>query len=157
MGAESIDLTDEDRHLHRRQLMEMPGSTHRHFATGQRKTELVARTMDLSFAPTASEFVTATTDGLLIFSLFVARPRFTPLHLTSSITIDRIKSQLHQEQQPVQALIGALLLGEQVLGVECLRRIPVMAIPVAVSATPTSAYPLLMEWVSEEVMQAPGL
>lgn len=35
---DEIDIADDDVHLHRRQLLEMPGSKHRHFATGQRKT-----------------------------------------------------------------------------------------------------------------------
>lgn len=145
-----IDIDDDDVHLTKRKLLEMPGSRHRHFATGKRKTELVARTMDVVFAPTGTEFVAATTDGLLVFSTRVARTRFQPLQLTSTITTEKVREQL-RSGQPVLALSGALILSDHLLGVECLRSTPRSAIPVAVSSVPSSTFPLLVQWVSEEV------
>ncbi|CCW61257.1 unnamed protein product [Phytomonas sp. EM1] len=146
-----IDVDDDDVHLTRRKIMEMPGSRNRHFATGKRKTELVARCMDVSFAPTGTSFVAATTDGLLVFSTLISRPRFQPLQLlNSSITTSEVRAQL-EGGRPVLALMGALILGNRLLGIECMRRLPQEAIPVAVTSTPSAAFPLLVQWVSEEV------
>eukprot|EP00796_Vickermania_ingenoplastis_P012593 gene12593-8631_t len=151
-----IDVDDDDKHLTQRKILEMPGSRHPHFATGKRKTELVARAMDLCFAPTGTEFVTATTDGLLVFSTRVARPRFQPLQLFGAhVTTTAVRQQL-QSGQFVLALIGSLILGDRLLGVECLRRMPRQAIPVAVSSTPTAAFPQLVHWVAMEVENSPG-
>lgn len=145
-----IDIADDDAQLARRKLLEMPGSRNRHFATGQRKTEMAARCMDLAFASTGSEFVAATTDGLLVFSTRVARPRFQPLQLTSSVTTAQAREKL-ESGQPVLALMEALILGDRQLGIECMRRLSRDAIPVAMTSTPSAAFPLLAQWVSEEV------
>lgn len=153
---DDIDVEEDDIHLARRKLLEMPGSRHRHFATGKRKTELKARAMDVAFAATGSEFIAATTDGLLLFSTRVSRPRFQPLQLTARVTTAEVRQQL-EEGQPVLALIGALNLGDTVLGVECLRRMPHDAIPVAVTAVPSALFPQFMQWVSEEVESCRGL
>lgn len=151
-----IDVDDDDVHLTQRKIMEMPGSRHPHFATGKRKTELVARSMDLCFAATGTDFVVATSVGLLVFSTRVARPRFQPLQLVhENITTLKVKEQL-TSGHPVLALIGALILGDRLLGVECLRAIPRASIPIAVSSIPSSAFPLLVYWVSEEVDASPG-
>lgn len=151
-----INAEDDDENLTKRKILEMPGSRHSHFSTGKRKTELTARTMDLCFAPTGTEFVAATTDGLLVFSCRVARPRFQPLQLVAAdITTTRIREQL-ESGQPIMALIGALILGDYELGVECIRRMPRAAIPVAVSSAPSAAFPLLVHWVSMEIESSPG-
>ncbi|KAK7196792.1 Periodic tryptophan protein [Novymonas esmeraldas] len=151
-----IDVEEDDMHLTRRKLLEMPGSRHRHFATGKRKTELTARAMDVAFAATGTEFIAATTDGLQLFSTRVARPRFQPLQLTSRVTTEEVRRQL-ASGQPVLALIGALNLGDAVLGVESLRRMPRESIPVAVTAIPSSLFALFVQWVSEEVDHSRGL
>ena len=153
---DDIDVEDDDIHLTRRKLLEMPGSRHRHFATGKRKTELKARAMDVAFAATGSEFIAATTDGLLLFSTRVSRPRFQPLQLSARVTTVEVREQL-ASGQPVLALIGALNLGDAVLGVECLRCMPRDAIPVAVTAVPSALFPHFMQWVSEEVESCRGL
>ncbi|CCW69154.1 unnamed protein product [Phytomonas sp. Hart1] len=154
---DDIDVDDDDEHLMRRKIMEMPGSRNRHFATGKRKTELVARCMDVSFAPTGTSFVAATTDGLLVFSTLVARPRFHPLQLLdASVTTEQVRAQL-EGGQPVLALMGALILGDRLLGIECMRRLPREAIPVAVTSTHSAAFPLLIQWVSEEVEKSKEL
>lgn len=154
--VDDIDVTEDDIHLSRRKLLEMPGSRHRHFATGKRKTELEARAMDVAFAATGTEFIAATTDGLLLFSARVVRPRFQPLQLTAKITTSLVRQQL-DGGQPVLALVGALTLGDADLGVECLRRLPRDAIPVAVTAVPTAVFPLLMDWISAEVEHSRGI
>lgn len=153
---DDIDVEEDDIHLTRRKLLEMPGSRHRHFATGKRKTELKARAMDVAFAATGSEFIAATTDGLLLFSTRVSRPRFQPLQLSSQVTTKEVRAQL-DNGQPVMALMGALNLGDAMLGVECLRRMPRDAIPVAVTAVPSALFPQFMQWVSEEVENCRGL
>lgn len=151
-----IDVEDDDMQLAKRKIVEMPGSRHPHFATGKRKTELVARAMDLCFAATGTEFVAATTDGLLVFSSRVGRPRFQPLQLFSAaVTSESVRQQLEAGQH-VMALVGSLILGDKLLGVECLRRTPREAIPVAVSAIPSAAFPLLVQWVAQEVESSPG-
>lgn len=151
-----LDVDDDEIHLTKRKIMEMPGSRHRHFATGKRKTELSARCMDLAFAPTGTEFVAATTDGLLVFSTRVARPRFQPLQLTSAVTTAGVRAKL-DKGQPVLALMGALILSDRLLGMECLRRLPRDAIPVATSSAPSACFPLLVQWVSAEIEGSRGL
>lgn len=151
-----IDVDDDDVHLTQRKILEMPGSRHPHFATGKRKTELAARSMDLCFAATGTEFVAATSVGLLVFSTRVSLPRFQPLQLVhKNITTVKVKEQL-ASGQPVLALMGALILGDHLLGVECLRATPRASIPVAVSAVPSSAFSLLVHWVAEEIDVSPG-
>ncbi|KEG15172.1 periodic tryptophan protein 2 [Trypanosoma grayi] len=153
---DDIDVDDTDIHLRRGKMLEMPGSRHRHFATGKRQTALTARTMDLTFASTGSEFVAATTDGLLVFSTRIARPKFQPLQLSANITTQQVREQLSRGE-PVMALMGALNLGDKMLGSECMRRMPRNAIPVAVSSVPTVLFPLLVQWVSDEVEESRGL
>lgn len=151
-----IDVDDEEVGTGQRKLLEMPGSRHPHFATGKRKTELVARTMDLCFAATGSEFVAATTDGLLLFSTRVSRPRFEPLQLVrADVTTGRIREQL-ESGEFVMALIGALILGDRMLGIECIRRMPRSAIPIAITSVPSAAFTMLVEWVSHEIETSPG-
>ncbi|ORC92675.1 periodic tryptophan protein 2 [Trypanosoma theileri] len=153
---DDIDVDDTDIHLRRGKMLEMPGSRHKHFATGKRQTALTARTMHLAFASTGTEFVAATTDGLLVFSTRVARPKFQPLQLSANITIQKVREQL-SHGEPVMALVGALNLGDRMLGIECLRRMPRNAIPVAVSSVPSLLFPLLVQWVSSEVEESRGL
>lgn len=153
---DDIDVDHADIHLQRGKLLEMPGSRHRSFATGKRQTALTARTMDLAFASTGTEFVAATTDGLLVFSTRVARPKFQPLQLSANITTQQVRDQLARGE-PVMALMGALNLGDRMLGVECLRRMPRGAIPVAVSSVPSVLFPLLVQWVGAEVEESRGL
>eukprot|EP00331_Platyophrya_macrostoma_P021521 CAMPEP_0176453160 /NCGR_PEP_ID=MMETSP0127-20121128/29050_1 /TAXON_ID=938130 /ORGANISM="Platyophrya macrostoma, Strain WH" /LENGTH=63 /DNA_ID=CAMNT_0017841921 /DNA_START=39 /DNA_END=230 /DNA_ORIENTATION=+ len=63
--------------------------------------------MHISFAGHGTEFVCATTDGLLLFSLHASKPRFNPLQLTAENTVASV--QQHMENgQFVLALIGAL-------------------------------------------------
>ncbi|EAN97421.1 putative Periodic tryptophan protein 2 [Trypanosoma cruzi] len=154
--VDDIDVDDADIHLRRGKIMEMPGSRHRHFATGKRQTALTARTMDLAFSCTGTEFVAATTDGLLVFSTRVARPKFQPLQLSANITTQQVRDQLDRGE-PVMALMGAMKLGDKMLGVECLRRMPRDAIPVAVSSAPSVLFPLLVQWVSTEVEESRGI
>ncbi|EKF31252.1 hypothetical protein MOQ_004919 [Trypanosoma cruzi marinkellei] len=154
--VDDIDVDDADIHLRRGKIMEMPGARHRHFATGKRKTALTARTMDLAFSSTGTEFVAATTDGLLVFSTRVARPKFQPLQLSANITTQQVRDQL-DGGEPVMALMSAMKLGDKMLGVECLRRMPRDAIPVAVSSVPSLFFPLLVQWVSTEVEESRGI
>ncbi|CUG82325.1 periodic tryptophan protein 2-like protein, putative [Bodo saltans] len=151
-----IDVDDDDIHLKQQRLIEMPGSRHRHFATGKRKTELTARTMHISFAGHGSEFVCATTDGLLVFSLYAAKPKFQPLQLSKDVTIASVRQRM-ADGQLVLALIGALMLKDEILGKEAMRRMPASSIPVATSSVPTAAYPVLVLWVSKEVEESPFL
>ncbi|SCU72656.1 Periodic tryptophan protein 2 homolog, putative [Trypanosoma equiperdum] len=153
---DDIDVDDTDIHLRRGKLLEMPGSKHRHFATGKRQTALSARTMSVAFASTGTEFVAATSVGLLVFSTHVARPRFQPLQLTANITTQQVRDQLARGES-VMALIGALNLGDRMLGIECMRRMPQSAIPVAVSSVPSVFFSLLLKWVSSEVEESRGL
>ncbi|RNF11686.1 periodic tryptophan protein 2-like protein [Trypanosoma rangeli] len=154
--VDNIDVDDTDIHLRRGKVLEMPGSRHRHFATGKRQTALTARTVDLAFACTGTEFVAATTDGLLVFSTRVARPKFQPLQLRANITTQQVRDQL-DNGEPVMALMSALNLGDRMLGVECLRRMPREAIPVVVSSVPSVLFSLLVQWVSREVEESRGL
>ncbi|ESL09496.1 periodic tryptophan protein 2 [Trypanosoma rangeli SC58] len=154
--VDDIDVDDTDIHLRRGKVLEMPGSRHRHFATGKRQTALTARTVDLAFACTGTEFVAATTDGLLVFSTRVARPKFQPLQLSANITTQQVRDQL-DNGEPVMALMSALNLGDRMLGVECLRRMPREAIPVVVSSVPSVLFSLLVQWVSREVEESRGL
>ncbi|KAG8346487.1 WD domain [Trypanosoma vivax] len=152
---DDIDTDEVDIHLRHGKLLEMPGSRHRHFATGKRQTELAARTMHLAFASTGTEFVAATSVGLLVFSTRIARPRFQPLQLTSNMTTQQVRDQLARGEV-VLALIGALNLGDKLLGIECLRRMPRSAIPVCVSSVPSALFTLLLQWVSSEVEGSRG-
>lgn len=152
-----IDVDDDDVHLRQRKLIEMPGSRHAHFATGKRKTQLTAQTSDICFASTGTEFIAATTVGLLVFTTRLGRAQFHPLQLVSAtITPEKIRHQLLKEGQPVLALIGSLILGDQSLGVECMRRMPLASIPIASAAVPTAAFTTYVRWVAEEVEASPG-
>nr|CCC94357.1 putative periodic tryptophan protein 2 [Trypanosoma congolense IL3000] len=153
---DDIDIDDVDIHLRRAKILEMPGSKHKHFATGKRQTALTGRAMHIAFASTGTEFVVATSVGLLVFSTRVVRPKFQPLQLTASMTTQRVREQL-PSGEPVMALIGALNLGEKMLGVECMRRMPQSAIPVAVSSVPSALFVLFLQWVSEEVEESRGV
>lgn len=151
-----IDVDDDDIHLKQQRLIEMPGSRHRHFATGKRKTELSARTMHISFAGHGSEFVCATTDGLLVYSLHATKPKFQPLQLSKDVTVASVRQRM-ADGQLVLALIGALMLKDEILGKEAMRRMPGASIPVATSSVPTAAYPTLVLWVGREVEDSPFL
>lgn len=153
-NANDIDVEDDDIHLRKRKLIEMPGSRHRHFATGKRKTELTSRTMHVSFAAHGSEFVCATTDGLLVFAIDAAKPKFQPLQLTEEITIASVRKRM-DDGQFVLALIGALLLKDETLGKEALRRTPRSSIPVSTSSVPTATFPTLIHWISNELEASP--
>lgn len=152
-----IDIEDDDAQLQKRKVLELPGSRHRHHATGKRKTERSARTAHLCFAATGTEFAAATTDGLLLFSTRHTRPRFLPLQqqLTAAVTANSVAAALRNGQH-VLALVGALTLGDALLGVECLRCMPAESIPVAVAAVPAAAFPLFVRWVSEEAERCKG-
>lgn len=153
-NVNDIDVSTDDIHLRARNLIEMPGSKARHFATGKRKTELTARTMHITFAAHGRDFVAATTDGLLVYSLDVHRPRFVPLQLQRDLTGETVR-RLIAEKQYVQAIIGALMLQDPFLGMEAMRLCPDDAIAVAVGACPTAAFVTLVQWVSAEVESSP--
>ncbi|EPY18632.1 periodic tryptophan protein 2 [Strigomonas culicis] len=152
-----IDIDDDDAQLQKRKVLELPGSRHRHHATGKRKTELTARTAHLSFAATGTEFAAATTDGLLLFS---TRLRAAALSAATAAADGGGHGQQRRgaaaRRQHVLALVGALTLGDALLGVECLRCMPADSIPVAVAAVPAAAFPLFVRWVSEEAERCRG-
>jgi periodic tryptophan protein 2 len=150
-NVNSIDVEDDDIHLRQRKALELPGSRHRHHATGKRKTELACRTTHISFASHGTEFAASTTDGLLIFTSAAASGRmFRPLQLDATITEGRVR-ELMESGQFALALVSALLLRDTLLVLEAMRRTPAASIPVAVAAVPSAAFPDLVRRVAEEV------
>ena len=156
-NVNNIDVEDDDIHLRQRKSLELPGSRHRHHATGKRKTELTCRTSHISFASHGTEFAASTSDGLLIFSSASASGRmFRPLQLDSTITEGRVRELLDAGQFTL-ALVSALLLRERSLVLEAMRRTPPSSIPVAVASVPSTAFPDLLRWIADEVEASPAL
>jgi periodic tryptophan protein 2 len=156
-NVNSIDIEDDDIHLRQRKALELPGSRHRHHATGKRKTELACRTSHISFASHGTEFAASTSDGLLIFSSAAASGRmFRPLQLDAAITEGRVRELLASGQFAL-ALVSALLLRDKLLVVEAMRRTPAASIPVAIAGIPSQAFPDLVRWIADEVEASPAL
>jgi periodic tryptophan protein 2 len=157
--ANDIDVSEEDPHLRARKLIELPGAKHAHFATGKRKTELVARTMHATFASHGREFLCATTDGVRVFSTDVRRETFAPLELREGLTSSAVEALLRRPDGSgiVEGLVGALLLQDALLIAEALRRTPPAAMALAATAIPTAAFPSLLTAVAAEVQQGSAL
>ena len=145
-----VDVDPDDAQLRSAKLLELPGANHRHFATGKRKTKLVARSMDIAFAAHGRDFIAATTDGLLHYSLSHHRTKFSPLQLTSNLTPKAVQHLLDDGKFTL-ALAGALLLRDPTLATLCFRRTPASGIAIAVSSAPTRAFHELVRWVAIDV------
>eukprot|EP00672_Neobodo_designis_P025987 CAMPEP_0174851668 /NCGR_PEP_ID=MMETSP1114-20130205/23308_1 /TAXON_ID=312471 /ORGANISM="Neobodo designis, Strain CCAP 1951/1" /LENGTH=948 /DNA_ID=CAMNT_0016086217 /DNA_START=37 /DNA_END=2883 /DNA_ORIENTATION=- len=151
-----IDVSNDDAHLQKRKLIEMPGSKHAHFATGKRKTKLAARTNHVTFAEHGRDFAAATTGGLLLFSIDVGRPRFAPLQLRQNVTTGSVRNLLEQGKY-TQALVGALMLRDASLGQQCLAATPADKMAVSIRAVPTSTFATLVEWIARRLLTEQSL
>jgi periodic tryptophan protein 2 len=151
-----IDVSNDDPHLQKRKVIEMPGSKHAHFATGKRKTKLTARSMHVAFAGHGRDFIAATTGGLLVFSVDAGRQKFAPLQLRANVTTQVVR-QLLESGQYTSALVGSLMLQDEDLGAECLRRTPLDKIAVIVPSMPSAGFATLVQWVAKEVIASSGL
>ena len=151
-----IDVSNDDPHLQKRKIIEMPGSKHAHFATGKRKTKLAARTHHVTFAEHGRDFIAATTGGLLLFSVDSGRPRFAPLQLRHNVTTESVRVLLEQAKY-TQALVGALMLRDATLGQQCLAATPIDRMAVSVRAVPTAAFATLLEWISRRLITETSL
>lgn len=175
-----IQTEPEDSHLTQRKLIEMPGSRHNHFATGKRKTQIAARTSHVCFAGHGRDFVAATTAGLLLFSADAVREKFAPLSLRRDLTTESVLKLLRGEatasagggvggknsskkysassfSTTIEGLIGALLLQDELLIQEGLRRVSPASVALVCDSVPTAAFPRLLRSVADAVTQSDAL
>ncbi len=117
---------------------------------------LTARTMHLTFAEHGRDFIAATTDGLLHFSMDVSHPRFAPLNLTADMTTESINGLL-AEGKYVLALCGALQLQDEKLGRRIMRFTPKDAMAVCVSSVPSASLGTFIVWVAQDVASSTAL
>jgi len=153
-----VQLDADDPHVRRRKLLELPGSKHAHFATGKRKTAIVARTMHVAFAGHGRDFVAATTAGLLLFSVDAHREKFAPVALRRELNTRTVTQMLRSDARVVEGLIGALMLQDEALIQEGIRRVPASAAAVvAADGVPTAAFPRLIRSVANALAASDAL
>ena len=152
MMLTDIQTENEDRHIQQRKLIELPGSRHSHFATGKRKTQIKARTSHVCFAGHGRDFVAATTAGLLLFSADAVREKFAPLSLRRDLTTQSVTNLLRDKKNKntqIEGLIGALLLQDELLIQEGVRRVSPASVALVCDSCPTAAFPRLLRSVAD--------
>ncbi|GMM35753.1 snoRNA-binding rRNA-processing protein [Saccharomycopsis crataegensis] len=145
----NLDLVDdagENSDLEDRIDNTLPGSQ-RGGDPSLRNVRPEVRVTSLKFSPAATEFVAASTEGLLLYSIDT-RTIFDPLDLDMDITPESITEALANEDY-LAALVMSLRLNEDYLLAKSFEAVPLNDIPLVVRDVPVVHLPRLVQFVGE--------
>lgn len=154
------DLEDENElTLAERTDRSLPGAKKADLS--QRTTRATTRCKSVRFCPTGSNWAAACTSGLIIYSLDAKSASgmgggveaFDPIDLDIDLTIDNVRSSMH-EGQSLTALIGALRLGDSQLLTEVYENVPPKDINLLVSQLPQMYLGSILKLVARRMAPA---
>lgn len=148
-----LDGEGEASDLEERIDRSLPGTMRGDLSARKHRAEV--RVPGVAFSPTGRSFCTATTEGLLIYSLD-DMIHFDPFDLDVTVTPKNIVDTL-EEKQFLRALVMAFRLNERHLLRKIYEGIPVVDIRIVAKELPTAYVGRLLRWVAQMTEESPHL